>query len=47
MNKVKWVIVISDSCKGTVILLWFSTISLRGFVMSPKVKAKLIYSRIG
>jgi hypothetical protein len=34
MNEVKWVEVISDPCEGTIILLWFSTIPLRGFVMS-------------
>ena len=34
MNEVKWVEVISDPCEGTIILLWFSIIPLRGFVMS-------------
>jgi hypothetical protein len=42
MNGVKWVEVISDPSEGTVIFLWFSTIPLRGFVMSPSLWCKTV-----
>jgi hypothetical protein len=42
MNEVKWVEVISDPYESIVILLWFSTIPLRGFVMSPSLWCKTV-----